>query len=434
MQVKLIISGVFYLLCFTSSNLIAQTTKESNSKNNLVIEGTVYDQSTRKPLEYASVALANNQIGTITNVQGKFRLLVPEKYKESFIKISFIGYKTVNYKITNQKSFWLPEDPRMLAEVTFQGLKTATILKKALKKIPDNYYQKPYTTEGFYRATSRKNNKDYISIGEGAFRVYQTQPARKNQVLLKKLRSTNHELYEGFTPLLATTTLLNLDVVNRSKRVRILDKKGLKNHVFQVKKVVPYEDTEVYVITFNQKDSFKGVGYKGEFWIDKHTFAFVYLDFAFSPKGIGYYKEKLEKYERYMLDELGITTKLLKYRRQHYYKKMGGRYYLHRASIIQTKQIDRLGMYNIKDDYRVDYLVTAYYPEQTKPFPKDEVIKSKKWQRNPYSFYESAKPGFWNAYNILLPEVSYADVAKRLKAANEALKQKEKETKQGKEK
>jgi len=430
MQVKLTILGILYVLCFTPSNLIAQVAEASNTKNNLIIEGTVYDQSTRKPLEYASVALANNQIGTITNAQGKFRLLVPKQYKDRFMKISYIGYKTVNYKIskvTNQQKFWLPEDPRVLAEVTFQGLKTKTILKKALEKISDNYYQKPYTSEGFYRATIRKDNKDFISIGEGAFQVYQTQPARKNQVLLKKLRTTNHELFlEGFTPMLGTSILLNLDIVNRSKRLRILDKKGLKNHVFQVKRVMPYEDTEVYVVTFDQKDRFKGVGYTGEFWIDKRTFAFVYLDFAFSSKGIRFHKKKLSKAERYLQEELGLTIKLLKYRFQYYYKKMGNVYYLQRASIHKTDQVDRLGMHNFERNYRADYLVTAYHPEQTKPFPKEEVMKSKKWQRNPYSFYESAKPGFWDAYNILLPEVSYAGVAKRIKAANDALKQQEK--------
>ncbi|OJJ17195.1 hypothetical protein BKI52_31290 [marine bacterium AO1-C] len=408
---------------------MAQTTKESNPKNNLVIEGTVYDQSTRKPLEYASVALANNQLGTVTNVQGKFRLLVPEKYKESFIKISFIGYKTANYKIskiTSQKKFWLPEDPRMLAEITFQGLKIATILKKAIATIPDNYYQKPYTTEGFYRSVSIKDNKEYIAIGEGAFEVYQTRPTRKNQVLMNKMRESRHNLFSRyFTPLFGTSTLLDFDIVNRPNKNQLLGKKGLKSHNFQVKAVKPYKDSKVYIITFDQKDSFEGVGYTGELWIDTKTFAFVYLDIALSSRGVKHYKVKMDKTWRLHFRDLGISYKLLSSRIRYYYKKIKDAYYLHQISSQSTQHHEHWGVYNFEKSTKADYLVTAYHFERTQPFSKKEVAKSRKWMQNQPSFFNDIKPDYWNAYNILLPEVSYADVAKQLKVANEVLKEKQ---------
>ncbi|HAS44236.1 MAG TPA: hypothetical protein DCS93_27405 [Microscillaceae bacterium] len=426
MQVKLTILGILYVLCFTPSNLMAQAAETSNTKNNLIIEGTVYDQSTRKPLEYASVALANNQIGTITNAQGKFRLVVPMKHKDRFIKISYIGYKTMNYKVSKiitQKKFWLPEDPRVLAEVTIQGLRTATILKKALQNIPKNYYQKPYTSTGFYRAVDMKDNQEYIAIGEGAFEVYQMRPARKNQVLLGKMRSIRHQLFsEWFLPGLGTTSLLEFDIVNRSKKLKFLDKKGAKNHTFEVKAIKPYEGSKVYIITFDQKDSFAGVGYTGELWIDTKTFAFVYLDIALSPKGIKYHKVKIEKVFRLHFRSLGIGYKLLSKRLQYRYKKIKGAYYLHRVHLHRTQQHEQLGVYDFEKTSKIDYVVTAYHPERTESFSRKEVKKSKNWIQNQPSFFNDIKPGYWDAYNILLPEVAYATIAKQIKTANEALK------------
>ena len=431
MQVKQIILGTLYLLWVATSVVTAQTTKESNIKKSITIEGVVYDQATRKPLAYANVALANNQIGTITNATGKFRLLIPARYQQGTVKLSYIGYKTVSYKVSkmrSQKAFWLPEDPRMLAEVTIQGLKTSTILKKAIKKIPDNYYQKPYTSDGFYRATVLKDNQEYIAIGEGSLEVHQTRPARKNQVRLKKLRSSENKFFNEWLGIgLSTTSLLDFDIVNRSKRLGILNKKGLKNHVFQVKKVMPYEDSEVYVITFHKKEGVKEIGYQGELWIDTKSFAFVYIDTAMDTKNTKGYKVKLDRVIRLHFRYLGISFKLLKKRFRYRYKKINHTYYLQQASYDAMEHCERLGMYDFKRNIKVDYLVTAYHPEQTQPFSQKEVAKSRRWQQNQATFFKDIAPGYWDAYNILLPEIAYVDIATKIEAANKAREAKEQE-------
>ena len=427
-QTRLTKISILYFLCVVSLGLKAQVVEEPTPKTRRVIEGTVYEKQSRKPLAYASVALLNNQIGTITNAQGKFRLIIPARNEQKFVKISYIGYKTGVYlisKVIDQRVFMLAEDPRMLSEVTFEGLKTATILKKAIEKIPTNYYQQSYTSEGFYRVKSLKDNKEYISIGEGACKIYQTRPARKNQVVLKKLRTSKHDLFlEGFTPLFGTTSLLNLDIVNRSERLLVLDEEGLANHVFQVAKVVPYENTKVYVISFVPKVGFKGLGYKGEFWVDTKTFAFLYLDFALSEQNMKRYKVKMDRGLQWQFDKLGISFKLLHKRFQYRYKKVKDTYYLYQVNVHQKKHMNRTGVYSFIKDTYVSYLVTAYQPWKTQPFSRKEVIKSRKWQDNPSSFFEDIKPGYWQAYNILLSEVPYATVAKQLKAANEMLAEK----------
>src|SRR5687768_14494163 len=54
------------------------------------IYGTVIDANTREPLPYANVFVNNTTMGTVTNEDGKYRLVIPEG--EYQIVFSFIGY------------------------------------------------------------------------------------------------------------------------------------------------------------------------------------------------------------------------------------------------------------------------------------------------------------------------------------------------------
>lgn len=57
------------------------------------VEGTVFDFSTKLPLEGVSVFYDGTSIGTITNQKGKFTL-VSDKQISALLVISYIGYKT----------------------------------------------------------------------------------------------------------------------------------------------------------------------------------------------------------------------------------------------------------------------------------------------------------------------------------------------------
>src|SRR5688572_24490933 len=61
------------------------------------IKNSVLDAETFQPLESASVYVKNTTIGTITNTDGKFVLVVPERYQSDTLVISSIGYKS--YKV-----------------------------------------------------------------------------------------------------------------------------------------------------------------------------------------------------------------------------------------------------------------------------------------------------------------------------------------------
>ncbi len=81
------------------------------------IQGKVIDQDTGEPLIGASVTIKGTSFGTITDLDGNWKMSVPDDAET--LLVSFVGFKTKEVAIGNQTSFVisLPEDLSELNEV-----------------------------------------------------------------------------------------------------------------------------------------------------------------------------------------------------------------------------------------------------------------------------------------------------------------------------
>lgn len=123
------IAGVSLLLLSVAPQFAAADTYEKQSieatqQSTEKITGKVVDE-TGEPVIGASVKVQKSAIGTITNLDGEFVLNVPKK---SIIEISFIGYRTREIVIGNEKnlSITLDEDTKLLDEVIVVGYGTTS--------------------------------------------------------------------------------------------------------------------------------------------------------------------------------------------------------------------------------------------------------------------------------------------------------------------
>ena len=66
--------------------------------------GTIIDNTTRLPIEYANIGLLEKGVGTVCNSLGKFELLVPDDLVNNLLVISHLGYETTKLKINELKS------------------------------------------------------------------------------------------------------------------------------------------------------------------------------------------------------------------------------------------------------------------------------------------------------------------------------------------
>ncbi len=63
-------------------------------KSKVLINGQVIDQTTGKPLPYASIFMEGTRLGTETNQDGQFEFLLPDSLYGGQLKISYLGYQS----------------------------------------------------------------------------------------------------------------------------------------------------------------------------------------------------------------------------------------------------------------------------------------------------------------------------------------------------
>jgi len=386
----------------------------------LVISGHVYDAETKSFMPYANIASQSNSIGTATNLFGEFKLFIPNNSKKDSLIVSFIGYKSKFIAVPNTSQtidVTLEKEQTELDEVILKGFTAETIVKKAIDQIPQNYFNEPYISRGFYRVSSQKDQQ-YIHLSEAVFDVYHSKTDKPyRQFRLDKKRSIkDEEASKGIDLGLSPTGVYGFDIVNNIDDSDFLNKKGLKEHSFKIDGHIMVNGNEAYKVSFDQIKS-NISGYKGTMLIDKSSFAFLYFDFGLSPKGIQNFKYG-DAGLRALMKIIGINITMSKNQYQIEYKKIGAHYYLNKVgndAVLHFKS-DR-NHYNFKADTRVDYIVNSNRFDSVKRFSNEETLKNGKLIEEQNS---NLDPDFWRDYTIILPTHDFTAIAKTLAANNKA--------------
>ncbi len=153
------------------------------SQSEIEIKNKISDFMTYMPIENASIYVKNTTIGTISNTDGKFVLIVPKKYINDTLVISSIGYKSVKTVVgefDNNIEVFLDEDVASLDEVILVANPRPTtgndIVKRAIEELEENMPNEPYLQKGFVRHKER-NNKQYKWLIESAITLYDSSYA-----------------------------------------------------------------------------------------------------------------------------------------------------------------------------------------------------------------------------------------------------------------
>lgn len=108
------------LWLFLLTGTLSLSAQSSSQKKNIKLEGQVVD-SGKNPVIGASIRVKDTPIGTITDVDGKFTLTVPNE--KSVVVFSFLGLVTQELKLGNKTTLYieLAEDENLLADVVVIG-------------------------------------------------------------------------------------------------------------------------------------------------------------------------------------------------------------------------------------------------------------------------------------------------------------------------
>ena len=148
------------------------------SQKNISLKGIVLDVEDDQGVSFAHVGLVDKAVGTVTNEHGEFILNLDTSYLDDTLGVSAIGYATFKFPVRNcvdleYLTIHLQPMTTMLQEMVISDSKITgrRVLQKAIARIPDNYPNKPFQLDGYYRDYMKKDGS-YISMLEGATSVY----------------------------------------------------------------------------------------------------------------------------------------------------------------------------------------------------------------------------------------------------------------------
>ena len=248
----------------------------SLQSNAQTFRATVCDSLSKQALPSASVRVKNTNLGTTTNADGRFSLLL-KKSAYQFI-ISYIGYTSkVIEGVAMPDTIFLSEDNRLNEVVVMPDSALRVLLKNAYKNISKNYPQQPNFLTGFYREVNESvDSSRFNYFSESMLKIYKPPytlagSEHQGQVQVLKTRKVMHPNYEkqGAKFYGGPYAAIRYDEV--LKRSDFINPKFYKKYDYELEKITSFDGKPVYVIAFSYRDSV----FNGKIYIDKTDLAYI---------------------------------------------------------------------------------------------------------------------------------------------------------------
>jgi len=296
--------------------------------NQFTVIGTLVDKSTHKPLEAGSVRVEGSSIGSVTNSNGEFRLVLPDSLRSSYIVFSHLGYATQVLEAGSLTgapyTIGLQERIVPLQEVVLRLANPLHLLDKMRENKKSNYPCFPVCTTTFYRE-GIEYDKRFVKLNEGVFKVYKPssltlEPDRVELLKMRNILSTNAKDSIMAKIKAGIDACLLLDIV---KNVPDFLEMNANEYEFISTGITSIDDHMVNVVYFKQKADIDQPCYCGELYIDSENYALIGAQFEINPK---YIKETTNTFVERKSKGMKVVPQKISYTLA--YKRWNGRYYI----------------------------------------------------------------------------------------------------------
>jgi CubicO group peptidase (beta-lactamase class C family) len=416
--------NIFCLSIFSISTACCQTT------STIILKGIITDDSTSEAISYATVALPGTGIKTMSNEQGRFIFKIPADNKKDSIYVTHVGYKPVsllfNPSDSNVFIVKLNSQSQKLSEITVKTINALKLIKRVISKIPENYPDSPYSLNGFYRMTGKKE-KSIIDLSEVVFETYSENYSRKNKQFKVIRARLDKDLtafggMEGINIGTNPKELMSDDIVSNAGQSGLFSSEELKEYVFIYKGVVNYIGQDAYVIEFDQKDEIKKSLNKGLLYINTDDLAVLQITIYKSPKGLKYWDFNFA--ERMMMKLADIHIQPLQDSGYVTYQKYGSKYYLNHIYGIGRWHIVGGRKHFDLNPLRVKFncFITDIDTLSPQAFGKNLVQHNSRFMENsaPDKNTDSTD-AFWGDYNLIQSDFNVDSASKIIRSNNQTL-------------
>ncbi len=410
---KMVVVISFIFIC--NSYLCAQMSEQTDNTSVITLRGKVIDQTTRNPIPFATIFLANTSIGTVTNNEGEFILKVPESSPSKTVTIAFMGYTTMNYDINDLKgkNNTLTMIPQVIniQEVIVRTNDPTALISAALKNIPENYGKSPSVCTAFYRESIMQNKK-YVGVAEAVLDIYKSRygndferdrikvfKGRKSQDL-KRIDTMVFKLQGGHH------VAMLLDLAKNPQN--FMDATTFDQYNYQPVTLTNIEDRQTYVIEFSPKKYAEEAMYQGKLYIDAVTLAIKKAEFSISP-------DAFEIADKLLILRKPLNTKV--HTADSYYsvdyRNINGRWTLNHVRYQLKFKVDKKHhLFSKMYTSTVDLAITDKDTVNISKFKYSETIKSDEIFMDHLSNHYDED--FWGSYNIIKPEEPIEEAVERI--------------------
>ncbi len=390
-----------------SDNQIIITKKEPEP---LRISGQVTDADEQNPVPYASVTIGDESIGTMTNQDGRYDLVIPFRLRNSRINFRCLGYSEETIPLTDTtKTLNININPVSikLREIEVRPVFPEQILKTFRQKIDENYEQEPQLMVTFYRETVTQDGI-YLGVWEAVMEMlkttYLSEVSDKVRFLKGRKREINPAHHNIKLKMQGGPWYINkLDVVKTMESFLSPEFEHLYEYKFDQPEMLNNRVT--WVIRFNRKEDVDFPCFYGRLLFDSDTYALVGAEFSFDKKSLKINGETFIKRE-----PTGIETRPEMVNYIVNYRLFNGKwqfYSAHSDVLFRIKQKK-----SFKTEYRstTDVLVTQQYTFPRKArFGPEGVFRADDIFSDVIGPYD---PDFWGNYNVIRPDEDLTNAIK----------------------
>lgn len=381
-----------------------KTEKKTELNKHFILSGTLTDLISGNPIPYGTIGVTNSTIGTISNQDGEFKLILPDSVKNANIKFTHLGYRSqeVSAELLDGQNITISLDPEVipLQEVIVRLVNPIQVLNEMFDMKEKNYSNKPVYLTTFYReGIEYKKNNTYLT--EAVLKIYKNGFASNintEQVKLLKMRRVENK-QESDTLITKMSSGLNsiltLDIIKNIPD--FLDIKNNHSYNFAHTDITVIDDKLVNVISFEQDLLNREPLFKGEIYIDIENHALIQAKFEVNKK---YIKKAANMYVEKKSKKINITPQEIKYIVT--YKPVNGVYYInHVRGDLYFKVKDKKKLFasqlhtwfeSVTCD--IDSINVTRFPKSDR-LPTKNIFSDTKFEYDPY---------FWGNFNTIMPE------------------------------
>jgi len=402
----------------TLKGLASHHNNLKDSTFQLAIKGKVIDQISEEPLAYANISILGKSIGTVTNNDGEFVFKIPAQFLPFDLAVSFVGYKNAIVPISKLSQdiniIYLKRVNISLQEVVIRYVEPETLIREAVKKIPENYSTQDNIYTVFYREIIQRND-DYAAVSEAVLNVFKSPYTNYHNDHIRLLKSRKNIDYSIMDTIFfklkgGLHASLYLDIIKNS--ISFIDVDKLHLYEYTMTNIVKFNHNTAYEIKFSPRYDLKDESFRGTIFIDTETSAIKAAEFEIEPSAVSKMSQELVVKKNWRVKVKPISAKY-----KVSYRTLNNVLHLNmvRGELdFRVKNRKRLFADNYKTIF--EFAVNDIDTTNIDDFKRKELINTEQIFIDQDNEYDA---DFWGEYNFIQPdeplEQALVRIAKNLK-------------------